>query len=140
MHHRGARAGGTDDEFGIALFAQLDEALGNPSSLHLISGVESRLPTASLPLIKFDFATGATQHFDGARADAGPHLVDDAGYKQPDFDCRITMADIGHCQFAIAITKLCVNSGCLTGLSIYRTKPREYIAIGSGQSQISNIW
>src|SRR6266403_3504214 len=102
MHHRGARTGRTDDEFRVALFAQLDEALGNSSRFDPISGIESRLATASLPLIKFDFATGATQHFDGARADAGPHLVDDAGYKQSHPDCRFPIADCSHCQFAIA--------------------------------------
>src|SRR5438067_7833371 len=122
MHHRGARTGRTDDEFRVALFAQLDEALGNSSCFFPISGIESRLATASLPLIEFDFAARAAQHFDGAGADAGPHLIDDAGDEQSDLDsianCRLPIADCSHCQFTIADCRFEYESGAmLTGHS-----------------------
>src|SRR5437763_10157312 len=109
MHHRGARAGRTDDEFRIALFAQLDEAFGNSPGFRPVSRIKSRLATAGLPLIEFDFAARAAQHLDGAGTNIGPHLIDDASYKQSDpggiADCRLPIADRSHCQFAIAICR-----------------------------------
>ena len=122
MHHRGARTGRTDDEFRLALFAQLNEALGNSPRFRPISGIESWLATARLPLIKLDFAARAPQHFDGARADAGPHLIDNAGHKQSDLEaiakCRLPIADCSHCQFAIADCRFEYESGAmLTGHS-----------------------
>jgi hypothetical protein len=39
------------------------------------------LATARLPLVKLDFATRAAQNFDRTRADAAPHLIDNAGDK-----------------------------------------------------------
>jgi len=37
-----------------------------------------------LALVEFDRAPGAPQHFDGARADAAPQLIDQARHEQSD--------------------------------------------------------
>jgi hypothetical protein len=50
--------------------------LGHPPRFSSIARIESRLPAASLSFVKFDRATGPTQHIDSTRANAAPHLID----------------------------------------------------------------
>jgi hypothetical protein len=102
VNHRGARTGGAHDEIGVALFEYLYEVCGDATRFSAISGVECGLATASLPFVELDFAARAAQNIDGARADAGPHLIDETGYKQSYFNWRFVIADFGHCQFPIA--------------------------------------
>src|SRR6266699_3198600 len=52
MHHRRAGSGRADNHFGFALFADFDETLGHASRIGAIASIESRLPAASLALVK----------------------------------------------------------------------------------------
>src|SRR5215831_3931874 len=97
MDHRRARSRRTDNEFRVAGFVQFNKAFGHSPRLGPVAGIEGRLATASLALIKFDFATRPPQHFNRGSADAAPHLIDNAGYKQTDLDTmanwRLPVAD-----------------------------------------------
>src|ERR1041385_4188424 len=86
MDHGGARARRTNDEFGVALFAQIDKTLGYSARLGAIAGIKSRLATTGLSFIEFNFAAGPAQDFDGADADAAPQLIYQAGNEQAHLD------------------------------------------------------
>src|SRR5215216_2790843 len=88
VDHRRARAGRTDDRIVLALFENTDKAPGHEARLVEITGVESRLRTASLPLIKLDLTPDASQHLDAAHADTGPHLIDQTRNKQRNLHLR----------------------------------------------------
>jgi hypothetical protein len=97
MDHRRARSGRTDDEFRVALFVQFYKTFGYASRFRPIAGIKSGLTAARLSLIKFDLTTCPAQNLNCGSADAAPHLIDNAGYKQTDLyaiaDCRLPIAD-----------------------------------------------
>src|SRR6185503_10089273 len=100
MDHRRARPGRTDNKFGGASFAQLDEPLRHLSRLASIARIERRLATAGLTFIEFDFATRPAQDFDRARANTTPQLIHQAGNKKTDLYWRLSFAN---CRLMIAI-------------------------------------
>ena len=79
MHHRRARARRADDGVAAGLFKDRNETLGQGARFASISGVESGLAAARLPLVEDDFATGTPEHFDRARADGRPQLIYQTG-------------------------------------------------------------
>jgi hypothetical protein len=76
FHHRRTRAGRTDDRVGFAFFENTDKAPGYEPRFVQVTGIESRLRTAGLSLIKLNLTSDTSQHLDAAHADAGPHLID----------------------------------------------------------------
>src|ERR1043166_10047482 len=89
MDHSRAGGGKANYEFGIAIFAQLDETFSDLSRLAAISRIEGRLAAAGLPLIELNFTARATQDLDCAGADAAPQLIHQAGDKQTHFYWRL---------------------------------------------------
>ena len=89
MNHRRARARRAHNCFRFAGFKQLDEVLGNPARFEAVTGIKCRLTAAGLPIVEFYFATSTAQHLEGADANGAPHLIDDAGDEEPDFQ-RVT--------------------------------------------------
>jgi hypothetical protein len=63
-----------------------------------IAGVESRLRTASLSLIKLNLTTHAPQYLDATHTNAGPHLIDEARDEERDLhmiaNCRLPIDDL----------------------------------------------
>jgi hypothetical protein len=61
------------------LLENLDESPRQPASFVPVACIESWLPTTSLALIEFDFASRTTENFDSARAYCRPQLINQAG-------------------------------------------------------------
>src|SRR5215831_9035309 len=137
MDHRRARPRGADNEFRFAFFVQFNESFGHAPRLSTITGIKGRLAATGLPFIKFDLATRAAQHIHRRSADAAPHLIDDAGYKQTHLDCQLPIAD---CRLKFWINHKPSPGGTDSGAAVSRTiltRTGEYIdqsAIGNRQS------
>ena len=94
MHHRRAGSGRADNHFPFALFADFDETLGHASCLGAIASIESRLPAASLALVKLDRTACSPEHRDRTCANRAPHLIDQTSNKQTDADFRLPIGII----------------------------------------------
>jgi hypothetical protein len=81
MHHRCARTRRTDNCFCIALVKVTNKTLRQLAGLGPVTRVKGGLAAASLPFIKLDFTTQASQNFDSAHPDRAPELIDNTGYE-----------------------------------------------------------